>query len=66
MALKSSFPDVEFIKGSYLTEEGLRDAFVNQDIAYFYINSFSVGELFKLMITNPPTHLHVLLFSPVP
>jgi hypothetical protein len=35
---------VELIEGSYTTEGGLRAAFDNQDVCYFNIDSFNVGE----------------------
>ncbi|KAL6806369.1 hypothetical protein GGI42DRAFT_341633 [Trichoderma sp. SZMC 28013] len=50
-ALASSFPDVEFVEGSYTTEEGLRNAFANQDVVYFSIDSFNVGEPFEYFWT---------------
>ncbi|UKZ80235.1 hypothetical protein TrVFT333_007992 [Trichoderma virens FT-333] len=50
-ALASSFPDIEFVEGSYTTEEGLRNAFANQDVVYFCIDSFNVGEPFEYFWT---------------
>ncbi|KAH0528956.1 hypothetical protein TsFJ059_003766 [Trichoderma semiorbis] len=50
-ALASSFPDVQFVEGSYTTEEGLRNAFANQDVVYFSIDSFNVGEPFEYFWT---------------
>jgi hypothetical protein len=35
---------VQLIPGSYATEEGLRAAFEGQDVCYFNIDSFQVGE----------------------
>jgi hypothetical protein len=42
--LLTSFPAIKLIEGSYTTEAGLRAAFANQDVAYFNIDSFNVGE----------------------
>jgi hypothetical protein len=42
--LLSNFPNIKLIKGSYATEAGLRAGLSNQDIAYFNIDSFSIGE----------------------
>ncbi|KAL7934615.1 hypothetical protein V8C35DRAFT_327006 [Trichoderma chlorosporum] len=50
-ALTSSIPDIRFIEGSYTTEEGLRAAFANQDVVYFCMDSFSVGEPFEYFWT---------------
>ncbi|KAJ9614231.1 hypothetical protein H2200_002367 [Cladophialophora chaetospira] len=36
--------DVRLIAGSYATEGGLRTAFKDQDVCYFNIDSFAVGE----------------------
>lgn len=36
--------DVELVAGSYTTENGVRAAFKNQDVCYFNIDSFAVGE----------------------
>jgi hypothetical protein len=43
-ALLTEFPNVKLLNGSYTSEVGLRAAFVDQDVAYFNIDSFQTGE----------------------
>ncbi|KAF2093722.1 NAD(P)-binding protein [Rhizodiscina lignyota] len=43
-ALVSEFPNVKLLEGSYTTEAGLRTAFADQDVTYFNIDTFTVGE----------------------
>jgi hypothetical protein len=43
-ALLTEFPSVQILNGSYTSEDGLRTAFANQDVAYFNIDSFQTGE----------------------
>jgi hypothetical protein len=42
--LQAENPSIKLLQGSYSTEKGLRKALANQDVAYFTIDSFSVGE----------------------
>jgi hypothetical protein len=44
LTFKIKFPQVNLLKGSYTTEAGLRTALENQDVVYFNMDSFSVGE----------------------
>ncbi|OAL25150.1 hypothetical protein AYO22_05027 [Fonsecaea multimorphosa] len=50
-ALQAEFPAVKLLQGSYTTEAGLRTAFADQDVVYFNIDSFSVGEPFEYFWT---------------
>lgn len=40
----AKLPGVSVIEADYESEDGLRDAFANQDACYFNMNSFSVGK----------------------
>jgi hypothetical protein len=44
LALKAEFPEINLLQGSYTTEDGLRSAFAGQDVVYFNVDSFTVGE----------------------
>jgi nucleoside-diphosphate-sugar epimerase len=50
-ALLLEYPNIKLIQGSYTTEEGLRTAFASQDVVYFNIDSFNVGEPFEYFWT---------------
>lgn len=50
-ALLSEFPNIKLLEGSYTTEEGLRTAFADQDVTYFNVDSFTVGEPFEYFWT---------------
>ncbi|OAP57097.1 hypothetical protein AYL99_09210 [Fonsecaea erecta] len=50
-ALQSAFPTVKLLQGSYTTGAGLRTALADQDVVYFNIDSFSVGEPFEYFWT---------------
>lgn len=50
-ALLSEFPNVKLLPGSYATETGLRTALKDQDVVYFNIDSFNIGEPFEYFWT---------------
>jgi hypothetical protein len=49
--LWSEFPTVKLLHGSYTTEAGLRTALADQDVVFFNVDSFSVGEPFEYFWT---------------
>jgi uncharacterized protein YbjT (DUF2867 family) len=50
-ALLTDFPGVKILQGSYTSEAGLRTALADQDVVYFNIDSFNVGEPFEYFWT---------------
>ena len=47
----SEFPTISLLQGSYTTEAGLRTALADQDVVYFNIDSFNIGEPFEYFWT---------------
>jgi hypothetical protein len=50
-SLLIDYPAVKLLQGSYTSEEGLRTALTDQDVIYFNIDSFNVGEPFEYFWT---------------